>query len=58
MLNSVDEYSEKERKLLEAIIEAIHGLSESASQGVITSSTADPLIKHFFKTPLLILKLH
>ncbi|MBC8222200.1 MAG: hypothetical protein H8E92_05470 [SAR86 cluster bacterium] len=48
-LNSVDEYSEKERNLLEGIIEAIHGVRESASQGVITSSTADPLDKTFFQ---------
>ena len=40
--NSVDEYSEKEIKLLEAIIEAIRGPTQSASQGVITSSNREP----------------
>ncbi len=41
--NSVDEYSEKEIKLLEAIIAAIHGIKQSASQGVVLLSSADPL---------------
>ena len=46
--NSVDEYSEKEVKLLEAIIEAISGPNQSASQGVITSSSEEPInIKDF-----------
>ena len=46
--NSVDEYSEKEVKLLEAIIGAISGPNQSASQGVITSSSAEPFnIKDF-----------
>jgi hypothetical protein len=40
--NSVDEYSEKEVKLLEAIIGAISGPNQSASQGVITSSSEEP----------------
>ena len=40
--NSVDEYSEKEIKLLDAIIGAIHGPKQSPSQGVITSSPAEP----------------
>ena len=35
-LNSVDEYSEKERNLLEGIIEAIHGVRESASLGAVS----------------------
>jgi hypothetical protein len=46
--NSVDEYSEKEVKLLEAIIGAISGPNQSASQGVITSSSEEPFnIKDF-----------
>jgi hypothetical protein len=46
--NSVDEYSEKEVKLLEAIIGAISGPNQSASQGVITSSSEEPInIKDF-----------
>ena len=40
--NSVDEYSEKEIKLLEAIIGAISGPNQSASQGVITYSFREP----------------
>ena len=48
--NSVDEYSEKEVKLLEAIIQAIRGPNQSASQGVITSSSEEPFnIKDFFE---------
>lgn len=47
--NSVDEYSEKEIKLLEAIIEAIHGPNQSASQGVVTSSSREPLNTKDFK---------
>jgi len=39
--HSVDEYSEKEIKLLEAIIESIRGPDQSASQGVITSSSGE-----------------
>jgi len=46
--NSVDEYSEKEVKLLEAIIGAISGPNQSASQGVVTSSSEEPFnIKDF-----------
>ena len=46
--NSVDEYSEKEVKLLETIIGAISGPNQSASQGVITSSAEEPFnIKDF-----------
>jgi len=46
--NSVDEYSEKEVKLLEAIIGAISGPNQSPSQGVITSSSEEPFnIKDF-----------
>jgi len=47
--NSVDEYSEKEIKLLEAIIEAIHGPNQSTSQGVVTSSSREPLNTKDFK---------
>ena len=47
--NSVDEYSEKEIKLLEAIIEAIRGPTQSASQGVITSSNREPFNIRDFK---------
>ena len=47
--NSVDEYSEKEIKLLEAIIEAIHGPNQSASQGVVTSSSREPFNTKDFK---------
>ena len=41
--NSVDEYSEKEVKLLEAIIAAIHGTKQPASRGAISSSSQDPI---------------
>ena len=47
--NSVDEYSEKEIKLLEAIIEAIHGPNQSASQGVVTSSSREHFNTKDFK---------
>lgn len=47
--NSVDEYSEKEIKLLEAIIEAIHGPNQSASQGVVTSASREPFNRKDFK---------
>ena len=47
--NSVDEYSEKEIKLLEAIIEAIHGPNQSASQGAVTSSSREPSNTKDFK---------
>jgi hypothetical protein len=47
--NSVDEYSEKEIKLLEAIIEAIHGPNQSASQGTVTSSSREPFNTKDFK---------
>ena len=47
--NSGDEYSEKEIKLLEAIIEAIHGPNQSASQGVVTSSSREPFNTKDFK---------
>ena len=40
--NSVDEYSEKEMKLLEAIIEAIHGPLSLAVQGNFVVSTEKP----------------
>ena len=47
--NSVDEYSEKEIKLLEAIIEAIHGSNQLASQGLVTYSSREPFITKDFK---------
>ena len=47
--HSVDEYPEKEIKLLEAIIEAIHGPNQSASQGVVTSSSREPFNTKDFK---------
>ena len=47
--NSVDEYSEKEIKLLEAIIEAIHGPNQSASHGIVTSSSREPFNTKDFK---------
>ena len=47
--NSVDEYSEKEIKLLEAIIEAIHGPNQSASQGIVTSSSREHFNTKDFK---------
>ena len=46
--NSVDEYSEKEIKLLEAIIQAIHGTLSSITQGSIDVSSAKSLdLKNF-----------
>lgn len=46
--NSVDEYSEKEIKLLEAIIKAIHGTLSAITQGSIVFSPAKPLeLKNF-----------
>ena len=47
--HSVDEYPEKEIKLLEAIIGAIRGSNHSASQGVITSSSREPFDTKDFK---------
>jgi hypothetical protein len=47
--HSVDEYPEKEIKLLEAIIGAIRGPNQSASQGVITSSSRESLNVKDFK---------
>ena len=41
--NSVDEYSEKEIKLLEAIIKSIHGTLSATTQGSIIISSAKPL---------------
>ena len=50
--HSVDEYPEKEIKLLEAIIGAIRGSNQSASQGVITSSSREsPNVKDFKRSP-------
>ena len=52
--NSVDEYSEKEVKLLEAIIAAIHGAKQPASRGAISCSSQDPIdITSFHDTPKL-----
>ena len=46
--NSVDEYSEKEIKLLEAIIKAIHGPLSAITQGSIVVSSTKPLdLKNF-----------
>ena len=46
--NSVDEYSEKEIKLLEAIIEAIHGPSSAITQGnIVVSSNKQLDLKNF-----------
>ena len=46
--NSVDEYSEKEIKLLEAIIKAIQGPSSTITQGNIVISSAKQLdLKNF-----------
>jgi len=47
--NSVDEYSEKEIKLLEAIIGAIRGPNKPASQGVVTASSQEPFDKNDFQ---------
>ena len=47
--HSVDEYSEKEIKLLEAIIEAIRGPNQSVSQGVMSSSSGKPFNTNDFK---------
>ena len=41
--NSVDEYSEKEIKLLKAIIAAIHGIKQAASKGAVPASSIDPI---------------
>ena len=41
--NSVDEYSEKEIKLLEAIIAAIRGAKQVASKGEVPGSSSDPV---------------
>jgi len=47
--NSVDEYPEKEIKLLEAIIGAIRGPNKPASQGVVTASSQEPFDKNDFQ---------
>tara|TARA_Y100000766_G_scaffold143565_1_gene123388 strand:- start:2719 stop:3168 length:450 start_codon:yes stop_codon:yes gene_type:complete len=47
--HSVDEYSEKEIKLLEAIIQAIRGPNQSASKGVMSSSSGKPFNTNDFK---------
>ena len=41
--NSVDEYSEKEIKLLDAIIDSIHGRLSAITQGNIIISSGQPL---------------
>ncbi|MDC0485096.1 MAG: hypothetical protein P8L73_05710 [SAR86 cluster bacterium] len=40
---SVDEYTEKEIKLLEAIIGAVQGSTEPASQGIIAAMPTEPI---------------
>ncbi|MDA8613722.1 hypothetical protein N9L51_02535 [Gammaproteobacteria bacterium] len=47
--NSVDEYPEKEIKLLEAIIGAIRGPNQPTSQGIITASLQEPFNKNDLK---------
>ena len=47
--NSVDEYPEKEIKLLEAIIGAIRGPSKPVSQGAVTASSQKPFNKNDFQ---------
>ena len=56
--NSVDEYSEKEIKLLKAIIEAIHGPNQSASQGIVTSSSREPFNTKDLKATLVFCELN
>ena len=46
--NSVDDYSEKEMKLLEAIIDSIHGPNTSPTMGSIFSSKTQPVEIHQF----------
>ena len=41
--NSVDDYSEKEMKLLEAIVESIRGLSASVTTGTLFTSNKQPI---------------
>ena len=46
--NSVDDYSEKEMKLLEAIIDSIHGPNTSPTMGSLFASNTQPLEIHHF----------
>ena len=46
--NSVDDYSEKEMKLLEAIIDSIHGPNTSPTMGSLFSSKTQPVEIHQF----------
>ena len=46
--NSVDDYSEKEMKLLEAIIDSIHGSNTSPTMGSLSASITQPLESHQF----------
>ena len=41
--NSVDDYSEKEMKLLEAIVDSIRGPSASATMGAFLTSSKQPI---------------
>ena len=41
--NSVDDYSEKEMKLLEAIVDSIRGPSVSATMGTLLTSNKQPI---------------
>ena len=41
--NSVDDYSEKEMKLLEAIIDSIHGPNSSPTMGSLFASNTQPI---------------
>ena len=46
--NSVDDYSEKEMKLLEAIVDSIRGSSASATSGLLVASHMQPIEIHKF----------
>ena len=46
--NSVDDYSEKEMKLLEAIIDSIHGPNSSPTMGSLFASNTQPIEIHQF----------
>ena len=46
--NSLDDYSEKEMKLLDAIINSIHGLNSSPTMGSLFASNTQPLKIHHF----------
>ena len=48
--NSVDDYSEKEMKLLEAIVDSIRGPSASATMGTLLTSNKQPIeIRQFYE---------